>query len=459
MRCTITLKPVWANNAVSRMDVCYALDGLSLATGEELCRMQLSTVSIPGCVPEELSVTDGAGPVEIAVRDTSPYPYQLRHYEVQREISGAVTLAYTVQPRILRPEDICGPYFDLRTEEGGANSAGISFLADVQGFKGEAALRWDLTAMPENSLGVCSLGEGDVVAESLNTLRHSYYAFGLVKKLTEGDFGFYWLSEPSFDMVAIADYTRALFAVMQPFFGDTDPLYRIFVRKDPFKTSGGTALHRSYMFGWNDTQGVTVEDKQTILAHEMVHNWPQLNDHPYGITTWYSEGTAELYSVLLPLRAGLMTREAALREIQKRTDAYYSNPTRHMENIEAAKICWQDRRAQRIAYGRGFIFLGNVDVKMRQATGGKKCIDDVVLKILELDRAGEPLGNELFLSLVQEMSGLDLTADFEAMRTDGHMIPLDGSFDGLFTATPKEMSETDTGKTVTGYTWALKEAE
>lgn len=39
----------------------------------------------------------------------------------------------------------------------------------------------------------------------------------------------------------------------------------------------------------------------------MVHNWPQLNDNPYGVTTWYSEGTAEYYSVLLPLRLGLMT--------------------------------------------------------------------------------------------------------------------------------------------------------
>ena len=72
-------------------------------------------------------------------------------------------------------------------------------------------------------------------------------------------------------------------------------------------TSGGTALYRSYLFGWNTTQPCSLEDKKTILAHEMVHNWPQLNDNPYGVTTWYSEGTAEYYSVLLPLRLGLMT--------------------------------------------------------------------------------------------------------------------------------------------------------
>ena len=80
------------------------------------------------------------------------------------------------------------------------------------------------------------------------------------------------------------------------------------------------------MFGWNDSQPVSVEEKQNLLAHEMVHNWPHLNDNPYGVTTWYAEGTAEYYSIMIPLRNGLITAAEALAEIQKRTDAYYTNP-------------------------------------------------------------------------------------------------------------------------------------
>ena len=147
-------------------------------------------------------------------------------------------------------------------------------------------------------------------------------------------------------------------------------------------TSGGTALYRSYLFGTGiQLSHVALKIKKAILAHEMVHNWPQLNDNPYGVTTWYSEGTAEYYSVLLPLRLGLMTDDEAILELQKRTDAYYSNPTRVLGDEEAAAICWKDRRAQRLVYGRGMIFVINIDIMIRKATNGAHSIDDVVLDI------------------------------------------------------------------------------
>ena len=178
---------------------------------------------------------------------------------------------------------------------------------------------------------------------------------------------------------------------------------------------------------------LTVAEKQNLLAHEMVHNWPHLNDNPYGVTTWYAEGTAEYYSIMIPLRNGLITKEQALLEIQQRTDAYYTNPTRHYSNLEAAKICWQDRRAQRLSYGRGIFFLANADAGIRRTTRGKYSIDDVVLDILEQGRQGATLGNEVFLETVQRVSGLDLTDDWRTMHEGGHFAPDPDSFGSLFT--------------------------
>ncbi len=460
MNCRITLTPRWDGNAVSALDVMYAFENLIVAAGGEVCRMQVNTVSIPGCEAEDMTLCDASGAVPLTESVTSPYPYVFHHYAADRAVSGPATLCYRVYPRTLKPEDICGPYFDLRAEEGGANSAGLSFLADVEGCEGKISLHWDLRELPEGGIGVCTFGEGDVSYQgSLDTLRSSYFAFGQVKRLTEGEFGFYWLTRPDFDMEAIAAFTRTMFGDMQRFFGDTDPRYRIFVRKDPFRTSGGTALYRSYMFGWNDTQGVSVEAKKLLLAHEMVHNWPSLNDHPYGRTTWYSEGTAEFYSLVLPLRAGLLTPAEALAEMQKRTDAYYTNPTRRMENEAAAKICWQDRRAQRIAYGRGFFFLANVDVLIRRATGGRASLDDVVLRILQMDREGVTLGNEVFLNVVSDVSGLDVTESWEAMRTGAPIVPDPDSCCGIFRVEEVTVPEADTGLPVTSYRWTLREKE
>lgn len=458
--CTITLKPYAEHGTVTKMEIVYRFEQLERAEGEELCRFQVCTVSIPGCEPEALWAEDACGALELSKKESKPYPYEFQHIFANRPLRGAVAVGYTVRPRELKPETICGPYFDLRTEDGGANSAGISFLADFMDYEGEITLHWDFSEMPAGSAGVCTWGEGDVTYTGpLEKLRQCYFAFGRIQSITEGDFGFYWLSEPQFDIGAIAVYTRELFGKMRTFFRDTESVYRIFVRKDPFNHSGGTALRRSYMFGWNEAEPVTVQDKQNILAHEMVHNWPQLNDDPYGITSWYSEGTAEYYSIMLPLREGLIDKETALREIQTRTDGYYTNPTRHMENIEAAQICWQDRRAQRIPYGRGIFFLANTDVQIREATKGARSLDDVVLRIIELDRAGVTLGNEVFLKVVRELSGVDVSAQLETMRTGDHFDPLEDSFDGHFHVTEKTMAEADTGTPVVSYAWSLRKEE
>ncbi len=455
--CKITIRPCVEDGLISYLKITYEMDELVRKNESELCYADLSTVSISGAEPEHVIFTDEAGEIPYSTKDESPYPYVRRQYLAERDTKGPGTITYIVRPRILPPDAICGPYFDLRSEDGGINMSGLSFLMAMENYKGEMTLDWDLSELPEGSRGICTWGEGSVTMEAeLEKFREAYYAVGEVKSVSEGSFGFYWLSPTNFDVQTLADYTKNLFGIMQKFFRDENPVYRIFVRKDPFTHSGGTALQRSYMFGWNEAEPVSVSSMQNILAHEMVHNWPSLNDNPYGISSWYAEGTAEFYSIMIPLRAGLITKETALEEIQKRTDAYYTNPTRHMENMEAARICWQDRRAQRLPYGRGIFFLANTDVKIRQATEGEKGIDDVVLAILEMDRKGEVLSNELFLKTVKEIAGIDVSEDHRMMCNGEHFAPLSDAFDGYFTAEEKEMPEADTGKTVVSYQWKLR---
>lgn len=456
-RCLVTIKPYPNRRQIEKVEVCYEIEGWQAAAHEAVCSFQLETVSIPGCRPEAVRIHDARGSVHCTQEEETPYPYHWLHMKAERATQGSLTIRYTVFPRAVDAHTACGPYFDLRCEDGGANAAGIHFLASVKDLAGTISLRWDMSAMPDGSQGVCTWGEGDAAFEgSLEKLRQCYFAFGDVKKITDGDFGYYWLAEPSFDVAALANYTKALFGRMQSFFRDDQRKYCIFMRKDPFPHSGGTALLRSYMFGWNDAEPVSVMEKQNILAHEMVHNWPHLNDNPYGISTWYSEGTAEYYCCMLPLRAGLIGRETLLHEVQRRTTDYYTNPTRHMENMDAARVCWKDRRAQRLPYGRGFFFLSNTDVKLRRATGGRVCIDDVVLAILEKERAGAALDNELFLKTVKELGGIDVREDWETMRIGGHIVPLEDGFDGQLRMREVTVPEADTGVPVTSYEWRLR---
>ena len=453
----ITIKPVSQEDNIDHMEITYDFSSVSLEAGDEITSMDICTVSIPGAEPEEVAFRINGRVLPFRSEDNNPYPYVRRSYIAEADAKGALGITYLVRPRALTGKDVCGPYFDFRLEEGGANTAGISILMNRPSFEGSIALEWDLSCMPAGTEAVCTWGEGNLNRKgNIDLFRHIYYAIGQIHKVTDGEFGFYWLSRPDFDIQEIADYTRKLFAVMQGFFRDEDPVYRIFIRKDPFPSSGGTALLRSYMLGWTPFQTVSVKEKQNILAHEMVHNWPQIPDEPYGLATWYVEGTAEYYSIMIPLRAGLIDKETALFEIQKRTESYYTNPTRHMENIEAANICWQDRRAQRLAYGRGIFFLANTDAKMKAATQGRYGIDDVVLGILEKERQGNEVSIDTFFELGGTFSGIDIRSDYESMRTGEHFAPLPDSFDACFQVEEVEAAEADTGKPAVSYRWSIR---
>ena len=87
----INLKPYWNQNekTVYRMDVTITVTGLSYKEGERLCGMQLSTVTIPGCEPETLSIRDELGNIPAQSYEEQPYPYQWRRWNIQRDTKGA----------------------------------------------------------------------------------------------------------------------------------------------------------------------------------------------------------------------------------------------------------------------------------------------------------------------------------------------------------------------------------
>ena len=112
-----------------------------------------------------------------------------------------------------------------------------------------------------------------------------------------------------------------------------------------------------------------------------------------------------------------------------------------------------------MVYGRGMIFIINTDIMIRKATNGAHSIDDVVLDILQKDCAGIQLGNEVFLTSVKKISGLDVRSEWEDMHTGKEIIPLSGGFDGHFAVVEKEIDEADTGKKVHSWTWIKQETK
>ncbi len=456
----LTVSP-WGGGGtlVEHVDVSYRLEGFRFAQGDKVFRINLETVTIPFCPMQGPRAADSLGELPLAAEDREAYPVRFREWRAMREAAGTVSLKFSVTPRQVPEGYRSSPYFDFRAEEGGANGAGITFLGEVP-WDAPCRMRfcWELSLLPEGCRGASSHGDGDFELEGMpDLLTNAYYAVGQLRSSGDGLFGFYWFSRPPFDADALSAWTRRMYMRMAAFFHEEGKPYRIFVRRDPFAQSGGgTALLRSYMFGYSDAMRPSTDSLWNLLCHEMAHNWTRMKDEPYGECTWYQEGGAEFYSVMLPLRFGEITPESALGEIQRRTDQYYLNPFRSLSNLEAAGMSWKDRQSQRVPYGRGFFFLGNLDARIRRATGGKSSVDGVVFHLIEKGGEEGGCGNADFISAVKNLAGFDITEEFNRIAAGEHFGPDPDSFDGLFSCEPYEGTVNGGEDKAVSYRWRLR---
>jgi len=469
----LKLKPYWEWGEVKYMDVNYEVEGLNLKKDEELANIFKVVASIPCCRFSEEGITafDDKGYLPLEQKDEEGPYGPVRKWYVKRDTKGIIRFNYRVYPRELPENYASSPYFDLRTEEGGINGAGVTFLVQIKEQEYRIKLEWDLDDMPKGSIGVWSKGEGTV--ETVGTSHmvvFSYYEAGLVKKIEYEEyknFAFYWLGHTNFDVEAIAERVKSLYAYFTEFFRDKDCPFKVFMRHDPFEESGGgTALVDSFMFGYSDKMLPTPDGTQELLAHEMVHNWISL-EGTLEETTWYVEGAAEYYSTVLPYRAGLCSLDDVAKVITEKANKYYANIYRNITNREAMEMSWKDRRTQVIPYGRGFCFLAKVDSEIRKASNGKRSLDDVVLELIRINREeyvkDKHPGVEDFIRLVNKELGRDIRPEYEDMASGKLIEPSEEWFGNAFKIREVEMEaykikgDKTKGARVTGYEWVVKE--
>lgn len=392
----IVLKPHQAEGKVDYVDISMTVAAPNLTAGATFVHMPLVVASIPTqrYDGDAVHARDANGDLPLTIKDKPPTPFlSYRDWQVGRATAGEVTLTYRAVPRKVDAGTRNGPLFDLREEAGGLHGAGFTFLTPPVA-KGPYTfhLHWDMSAMPAGSRGIWSFGEGDVtkVAES-EALADTFFFAGPVKSYPANgsdSFAMYWLSDPPFDAVEAATMIRKLFDHVAVFFHDKGEPYRVFIRRSFGRGGGGTALIRSFFLGYSMDKVPTVKELEGLIAHEMVHNWPTL-DGDHVDTSWYTEGTAEYYSILLSYRAGLTTADEFLKAINERADGYYSNPLQTMSNRAAEQTYWKDARAGHVPYGRGWMYFTRVNAEIRARSHGRRSLDDVVLALLARTRKGE----------------------------------------------------------------------
>lgn len=451
-RMDVVLAPgaVGQDGAVRELAVTITLSNVTAAAGEPLLKLALvsNNVDTVAATLEDLEASDDHGRLElVAATDDSSSAGAARHWAPARDVEGDVRVSYDVPIENNAGARGAAPPTEFRTEHGGVSAAGSIFLLlPEDAAPRRYSLRWALDALPAGAVALSSYGVGDVeIATALAPERFagSYFMAGTIGHYPEnGDApGFFggWQGSPPFDANGLMQWGERLHGRFLDFFRPAEAqAFGVFMRSNPVNPGGGVSLGNSFVVTYD--AATEVEPLKLTLAHEMFHSFVHSLDAPQGLeASWFGEGLAVYYQRLLPLRAGQLSPAAFLEDLNETAGRYYTNALLDTPNAQIPARFWEDTRVRVLPYDRGSMYFARLDHRIRTASGGKRSLDDLLLAMLELRRAGQPMDKAAWIRLVTEELGDAGKSDFEDMLAGEVMRPDSDAFGPCFARTEKPL--------------------
>ena len=411
-----------ADGGKGDVHVTLTIAGMNVAAGEPLARL---AVMLPGAskpqAVEDVVAGDASGPATV----TAGLENGALEWRATRPLLGEVTIRYRL-PLDNAPPLAGGPPLGLRIDGDGFSGAGDRLIMTPAGdapFR--LAILWDLSAMGAGASAVSSHGDGDVelpAGKVGQILNRTLFMAGHIERLDKGAFSAVWTGKPGFDPRPAMRWAAELHQAMSRFFQDeSEPPYRVFLRLNPMNAGGGAAMTHSFLVTWGT--GVSGESIKGILGHEMTHTWTST-----GIGKWYDEGNAVYYQALLPWRAGMITTEQYLEDLNATASRYYTNPVRDAADAEVLPRFWTDTRYRVLPYDRNAMYFAVLNGRIRKASAGARSIDDLVLAMVLRSRSQQPVTEQVWLDLLQRELGDDGVALHQSMLAGGLMLPESDDF-------------------------------
>lgn len=397
--------------------VTWRLDDVAFAAGDPLAQLPVSIAGAPTLQVEGESVraTDRIGPVPLVTSLTERDDGErLRFWSSERSTSGTVEVSYLAEPVAEEPRP-ANPPLELREEGIGLSGALKCILALPPGPEDLTfELRWNLPAerdgSPDKWMTVSSLGEGDgrngerLAGTGLELLGDTYVMCGDLADHhhRDGQLSTWWLTPPNIDVEAFTARLGTTYQVMSEAFDAPAHSYRVFLRTHPHRGANASAHPASFVMAMNPDNPLNEASLYETIAHELVHEWLQLDGPPEEVT-WFVEGAADYYSLVLPLRDGMLADEAFLRAINLASRECYANPRRNLTLRQAQQLFFSDFFAHKLPYVRGMFYLADLDERLKSATSGNQSVDDVVRDVVQSRREGKRVSIEQWCARVEEV--------------------------------------------------------
>lgn len=461
----VVLKPTQAGDEVGAIAVHYRIDNGVVPPGEALTLIApLVYDTVEGIAERmtDLTVRDADGAIALSIADEPPTSGGSRYYRrwrAERPVRFPVEVSYSalVQPAGSR----AGPPLGIRPSAAGISGAGATFLmlAENAGVA-HSEVHWDLTRIPQPSLGVSSFGDGDFeLAGSPKQLLMGWYMAGPAGRYPLiGDangFSATWLGAPPWDVEQTMAWSGDVYADLARFFQTPARRYRVFVRvlaTPPY--GGGTEMTDSFLFSRGPPRPDEVaEPPRRTLVHEMIHGFVGGIEGPAWEQSWFAEGLTSHYTSELQLRGGYFGPDDYLKEINQAAEDYYTNPARNRSAAQIASVGFDDPQIRRLPYRRGQLYFAALDARIKAHSHGRRELDSVMREVFERRRGGWRFDNAAWREIVEREAGPGSAAQFDALVLKGSetLVPPPGMYGPCFVAEPTPYDAA--GKPVAGYRW------
>lgn len=449
----IALTPIADDQgALTKLDVAIRFEAPPAGDALASTAIMANTVETSAKSFAGLAFTDARGIIPVETRESDRGSGNLeRIWKALRPVDGPVTVAYRVTIDPAQPE-LAKPQYELRAAEGGLSGAGNAFLVlPADDLRRDVSLHWNLSRIASDARAVSSLGAGDARSShplSPMEVAGTYYMAGNIGSYAKGTFFGAWQGQFAFDGPELMDWASRLQKFYGEFFDQRPASFGVFGRTNRVNPGSGIGLTDSFAFTFNER--TKIEDLESLLAHEMVHAWinslSNSMDAPGGLgLSWFGEGLAVHYQRLLPYRAGLISKQAFLDDLNSTAARYYTNALIATHNDQIADGFWRDTRIRVLPYDRGSLYFAKVDAEIRSRSGGKRSLDDIVRRMLAERRNGHAMDLALWKRLLGDELGAAGLSEFDAMLAGETILPPSGAFGPDFHRVIKPLRRFDLG--------------
>jgi len=178
-----------------------------------------------------------------------------------------------------------------------------------------------------------------------------------------------------------------------------------------------------------------------FLAHEYFHHYNVKRIRPFELgpfdydkenrtnLLWFSEGVTVYYEYLIVRRAGLITDEELIKSIESEINTFENDPGRRYQSLSQASYnTWSDgpfgnrpgEEDKLISYYNKGCLAGMIlDFAIRNATGNKKSLDNVMRLLYEeyYKKVQRGFTDAELQDACEEVAGISLSPEFEYVYT------------------------------------------